>query len=169
MNRLETNKNEKNRIRKLHLQEQTTSSASGAYETPKAWDADGTLTNTSRGEDLVGVEVTIDLPSEVDITGGDVGGFDDMSLNTCSSCGGQHDGPCDYSEMPDEIDDEEFEVSIAMDEPLSLDEFSEEDEESDVIPDTLLSLFGDVNIGGDLEIEMEEQPQKLRGSRKWRK
>lgn len=168
MNRLNTDRNEKNRILKLHLQEQTSSSASGAYVTPKAWDADGTLTQTNRGEDLVGVEVTMDLPVEVDITDGGVGGFDNMGINTCSSCGGQHDGPCDYSEMPDEIDDEGFEVSIDMDDPLTLDEFSEEDGESDVIPNTLLSLFGDVNIGGDLEIEMDETPKKLKGSRKWR-
>ena len=111
----------------------------------------------------------MDLPLEVDITGGDVGGFGDVGFSPCSSCGKQHEGPCDYSQMPDEIDDEGFEINVEMDEPLTFDEFTEEGEESDVIPDTLLSLFGDVNIGGDLEIEIEEQPQKLRGSRKWRK
>ena len=169
MTRLETTLTEKKRIRKLHIQEQTSSSASGAYETPKAWDADGTLTHTTRGEDLVGVELTIDLPDEVDITGGNVGGFDDMGPSPCSSCGNSHDGPCGYPEMSDEIDDEVWDIDIEMDGPNTLNGVDSQEEISDVLPDSLLNLFGDVNVGGDLEIEIEEEPKKLRGSRKFRK
>lgn len=165
MNTLDTNQNEKNRILKLHLQEQTSSSASGAYETPKAFSSHGDLTNTSRGEGLVGVELTLDLPNEVDITDGGLNAFEDMDLGGCSSCGEYHDGPCDDLEMGDESID----VNTPMEELLTLDDFIEDEGKSDVIPDTLLSLFGDVNIGGDLEIEMDEEPKKLRGSRKFRK
>ena len=39
----------------------------------------------------------------------------------------------------------------------------------DVLPDSLLNLFGDIHIGGDLEIELDENPKKLRGARKFRK
>tara|TARA_R110002051_G_scaffold286290_2_gene348811 strand:+ start:7932 stop:8402 length:471 start_codon:yes stop_codon:yes gene_type:complete len=156
MNVLETNLTEKNRIRKLHLQEQTSSSASGAYETPMAWQSDGELTQSPR-EEIISVELGLELPSEVDITGGDIGGFGDREGNSCSSCGDYHDGPCDYSEMSDEIDD------------ITIDDFNIPKEKSDVLPDSLLNLFGDVNVDGDLEIEMEEEPKKLRGARKFRR
>ena len=145
MNLLETNKNEKNRILKLHLNEQTTSSAAGAYETPKAFDRGGELTQTERGDNLVGVDVVMSLPDEFDITGGNVGSFEDISL----------EGP--------ENEEEEFVLTDMIIEPEN------EEEDDEFLPDTLLTLFGDVNIDGDLEIELDEEPQKMRGSRKWRK
>ena len=145
MNLLETNKNEKNRILKLHLNEQTTSSAAGAYETPKAFDRGGELTQTERGDNLVGVDVVMSLPDEFDITGGSVGSFEDISL----------EGP--------ENEEEEFVLTDMIIEPEN------EEEDDEFLPDTLLTLFGDVNIDGDLEIELDEEPQKMRGSRKWRK
>ncbi len=161
MSLLETNNREKNRILKLHLQEQTTSSSSGAYETPMAFDREGDLINNNTNTGIVGVELAMSLPDEVDITGG--------NTDTCSTCGKCHEGPCDFSHMSDGIDDEVFDVTIDMDDPVTLKDFNNSQKTSDVLPDSLLNLFGDVNIEGDLEIELDEKPKRLKGSRKFRK
>jgi len=150
------------------INESTSTDSSGAYETPRAWQAGGELTQPPR-EEIMSVELGVTLPSEVDITGGNIGGFGDMGPSPCSACGNSHDGPCDYSEMPDEIDDEVWDIDIEMDGPNTLNGLDSQEEISDVLPDSLLNLFGDVNVGGDLEIEIEEEPKKLRGSRKFRK
>ena len=207
MSLLGTNKIEKNRILKLHMQESTSTKSSGSYETPMAWQSGGELTQPPR-EEIMSVELGVTLPSEVDITGGNIGGFGDIGPSPCSSCGNSHDGPCDYSEMSDEIDDEVWDIDIeddlsynpkkvvhkddehiVIDKDLDWEEeigyddddvsyedgdwmvidVDSQEEISDVLPDSLLNLFGDVNIGGDLEIEIEEEPKKLRGSRKFRK
>ena len=150
------------------IRESTSTTSSGSYETPMAWQSGGELTQSHR-EEIMGVELGIDLPSEVDITGGNVGGFTDMGMNVCSSCGKCHEGPCDFSHMSDGIDDEVFDVTIDMDDPVTLKDFNTPQKTSDVLPDSLLNLFGDIHIGGDLEIELDEIPKKLRGSRKFRK
>ncbi len=62
-----------------------------------------------------------------------------------------------------ENEEEEFVLTDMIIEPEN------EEEDDEFLPDTLLTLFGDVNIDGDLEIELDEEPQKMRGSRKWRK
>ena len=129
------------------IEEATSTTSSGSYETPMAWQSGGDLTQSPR-EEIMSVELGIELPSEVDITGGNIGGFNDVETNVCSTCGQCHEGPCDFSEMPETIDNEVV---------------------SDVLPDSLLNLFGDVNIEGDLEIELDENPKKLRGSRKFRR
>ena len=161
MSLLETNNREKNRILKLHLQEQTTSSSSGAYETPMAFDREGDLINNNTNTGIVGVELAMSLPDEVDITGG--------NTDTCPTCGICHEGPCDFSQIPHGIDDEIFDVDISMDEPVTLKDFKNTDKKNDLLPDSLLNLFGDINIGGDLEIELDEKPKRLKGSRKFRK
>ncbi len=148
--------------------ESTSTTSSGSYETPMAWQSGGELTQSPR-EEIMGVELDIELPLEVDITGGNVGGFNDVEIGTCSSCGKCHEGPCDFSHMSDGIDDEVFDVTIDMDDPVTLKDFNNSQKTSDVLPDSLLNLFGDVHIGGDLEIELDEVPKKLRGSRKFRK
>jgi hypothetical protein len=155
MNLLESNRNEKNRILKLHLNEQTSTASSGSYETPMAFSEKGDLTTNLRGDNLVGVDLVMSLPAEVDITGGRTGGFEDVGMEVCSECGICHEGPCGGGE------------SFHLDE-LLLDPDDESTDDS-VIPDTLLTLFGDVNIDGDLEIELDEEPKKMRGSRKFRK
>ena len=165
MNLLESNKNEKNRILKLHLNEQTSSSSAGAYETPMAFDGEV----DGRNNNLVGVELVMSLPDEVDITSGNVGGFENVGMDTCPTCGICHEGPCDFSQMPDAVDDEIFDVDISMDEPVTLKDFKNTDKKNDFLPDSLFNLFGDVNIEGDLEIELDEKPKKLRGSRKFRR
>lgn len=168
MSSLNTNKIEKNRILKLHMQESTSTKSSGSYETPMAWQSDGELTQPPR-EEIMSVELGVTLPSEVDITGGNIGGFGDIGPSPCSSCGNSHDGPCDYSEMSNEIDGEDWSVDIEMVDPITLNGLDSQEEISDVLPDSLLNLFSDVNIEGDLEIKIEEEPKKLRGSRKFRK
>ncbi len=150
------------------IREYTSTTSSGSYETPMAWQSGGELTQPPR-EEIMGVELGIELPLEVDITGGNVGGFNDVEIGTCSSCGKCHEGPCDFSHMSDGIDDEVFDVTIDMDDPVTLKDFNNSQKTSDVLPDSLLNLFGDVHIGGDLEIELDEVPKKLRGSRKFRK
>ena len=72
------------------------------------------------------------LPDEFDITGGNVGSFEDISL----------EGP--------ENEEEEFVLTDMIIEPEN------EEEDDEFLPDTLLTLFGDVNIDGDLEIELDE-------------
>ena len=67
------------------------------------------------------------------------------------------------------IDDEIFDVDISMDEPVTLKDFKNTDKKNDFLPDSLFNLFGDVNIEGDLEIELDEKPKKLKGSRKFRR
>ena len=129
MSLLETNNIEKNRILKLHLQEQTTSSSSGAYETPMAFDREGDLINNNTNRGIVGVELAMSLPDEVDITGG--------NTNTCSTCGICHEGPCDFSKIPHEIDDEIFDVDISMDEPVTLKDFKNTDKNFEHIPSDL--------------------------------
>ena len=161
MSLLKTKNREKNRILKLHLQEQTTSSSSGAYETPMAFDSEGDLTNNNTHSGIVRVELGMPLPDEVDITG--------ENMDTCSTCGICHEGPCDFSKIPHEIDDEIFDVDISMDDPVTLRDFKNTDKQNDFLPDSLLNLFGDVNIEGDLEIELDEKPKRLKGSRKFRK
>ena len=148
--------------------ESTSTTSSGSYETPMAWQSGGELTQSPR-EEIMGVELDIELPLEVDITGGNVGGFNDVEIGTCSSCGKCHEGPCDFSEMPEGIGDESFDVTIEMDDPVTLKDFNTPRKTSDILPDSLLNLFGDIHIGGDLEIELDENPKKLRGSRKFRK
>jgi hypothetical protein len=139
MEKLYTKESEKNRIRKLHLQEQTSSSSSGSYETTKAWQRGGDLTNNFRGDNIVGVELTVDLPNEVDITGGKIGGFGDFNL------------------------EDDIELYDMMDEPYEEVDFMDYEEKSDVLPDSLVNLFG------NLDMELDETPKKMRGSRKWRK
>ena len=112
-----------------------------------AFSEKGDLTTNLRGDNLVGVDLVMSLPAEVDITGGRTGGFEDVGMEVCSECGGGE--------------------SFHLDE-LLLDPDDESTDDS-VIPDTLLTLFGDVNIDGDLEIELDEEPKKMRGSRKFRK
>ena len=155
MNLLESNKNEKNRILKLHLNEQTSSSSAGAYETPMAFDGEVGV----RDNNLVGVELVMSLPDEFDITKGDVGGFEKVDMETCPRCGMCHEGPCNHEEM----DVESFDMDDLLTEP------TDDTPSSDVIPDTLLTLFGDVNVDGDLEIELDEEPKRLKGSRKFRR
>ncbi len=155
MNLLNSTKKEQERILKLHLNEATSTSSSGSYETPKAWDRDGELMYNNNMSGLVGVELDLDLPNEVDITGGEIGGFQDMGLK--SSCG-------------DNSDYDSVDASFSMEEPLTLNDFTKNtDESNNFLPDSLLNLFGDVNVGGDIEIELDEEPKKMRGSRKWRK
>ena len=129
------------------IKESTSTTSSGSYETPMAWQSGGELTQSPR-EEIMSVELGIELPSEVDITGGNIGGFNDVETNVCSTCGQCHEGPCDFSEIPETIDNEVV---------------------GDVLPDSLLNLFGDIHIGGDLEIELDENPKKLRGARKFRR
>ncbi len=150
------------------IEEATSTTSSGSYETPMVWQSGGELTQSPR-EEIMGVELDIELPLEVDITGGNIGGFNDVEIGTCSSCGKCHEGPCDFSHMSDGIDDGVFDVTIDMDDPVTLKDFNNSQKTSDVLPDSLLNLFGDVHIGGDLEIELDEVPKKLRGSRKFRK
>ena len=169
MSILKTNNREKNRILKLHLQEQTTTSSSGAYETPKAFDREGDLTNNNNHAGIVGVELGMSLPDEVDITGGNIGSFKSVDMDVCPTCGICHEGPCNFSEMSDEIDNEVFDVDISMDDPVTLKDFKNTDKKNDFLPDSLFNLFGDINIGGDLEIELDEEPKKLKGSRKFRR
>tara|TARA_Y100001937_G_scaffold72208_1_gene98211 strand:- start:1650 stop:3326 length:1677 start_codon:yes stop_codon:yes gene_type:complete len=146
------------------IREATSTISSGSYETPMAWQSGGQLTQSPR-EEIMGVELGIDLPSEVDITDG----FNDMGMSVCPSCGKCHEGPCDFHEMPDGLNGESFDVTIDMDDPLTLKDFNTPQKTSDVLPDSLLNLFGDINIGGDLEIELDENPKKLKGSRKFRR
>jgi len=148
MYKFNTSKQEKNRILKLHLQESTSTKSAGAYIDPKSWSDGGILTQNNSTDGIVGVELGLALPDVVDITGGNVGGFEDAF--TCPTCG-QMDGSCPHSE---DVDDD-MDLFLPIDEP--------EKEISDFLPDSLLNLFGDV------EIEMMEEPKKMRGSRKWRK
>ena len=129
------------------IEEATSTTSSGSYETPMAWQAGGELTQSPR-EEIMGVELGMELPMEIDITSGNVGGFGGLEMDVCPTCGQCHEGPCNFSEMPETIDNEVV---------------------SDVLPDSLLNLFGDVNIEGDLEIELDEGPKKMRGSRKFRR
>jgi len=50
-----------------------------------------------------------------------------------------------------------------MDEPYEEVDFMDYEEKSDVLPDSLVNLFG------NLDMELDETPKKMRGSRKWRK
>ena len=146
-NTLNVTISERKRIRRQHLNEATSTSSSGSFETTKAWQNGGELT-TNRSVGIVGVEVGTVMPKEVDITGGSIGGFGDgMSYNN------------DKNEIT-------VDVTIDSEDPLTLGGFLSDEEDSDFLPGNLTDLLGDYNSEEEDGLSPSKRPK---GTRKFRR